>query len=103
MYHFVQTIQLLQMVAGIVVTGLWTYLHYTSNAATGIRVPEHATILICASAGMYASYFLLFALFYVQRYCSKPRGAAGDKKRAPNSNGAGNFSSASVRWHACNC
>ncbi len=92
-----QTIQLLQMLAGIMVTAAWTYLHFTSNAAAGIRLPELAPVLIAASVGMYASYFVLFAMFYIQRYC-KARDAAAAKKRAV-ANGTGNATYCNTNTH----
>eukprot|EP00930_Biecheleria_cincta_P033480 TRINITY_DN23208_c0_g1_i1.p1 TRINITY_DN23208_c0_g1~~TRINITY_DN23208_c0_g1_i1.p1 ORF type:complete len:353 (+),score=36.60 TRINITY_DN23208_c0_g1_i1:24-1061(+) len=73
----VTVLQLLQMVVGIVVT------------CTHIRALVYKTVPNCdghlpnlkAALTMYASYFLLFAHFFVKRYCGK-RKASPNKKSA---------------------
>jgi len=60
----VTTLQLSQMVIGIVVATSWTIVFFYSGMCT-CSVPY---IFIFSSVGLYGSYFILFLNFYRKRY-----------------------------------
>jgi len=63
--RFVTIIQLTQMVAGITISSFWTYYYLSEH----YRCPlEHANAYMFSTLALYASYFLLFLNFYLQRY-----------------------------------
>jgi len=61
---FVTIIQLTQMIIGISISSVWTY-YYLS----GVDCPmQHPNSYMFSSLALYASYFILFLNFYLQRY-----------------------------------
>eukprot|EP01006_Ploeotia_vitrea_P016193 TRINITY_DN46735_c0_g1_i1.p3 TRINITY_DN46735_c0_g1~~TRINITY_DN46735_c0_g1_i1.p3 ORF type:complete len:208 (-),score=85.69 TRINITY_DN46735_c0_g1_i1:66-689(-) len=69
-------IQLGQMGLGIAIVGLWTYFWYTDPATCNCKgYEDKASWVVISAAAMYASYFVLFLMFYINRY-SKKRAAA---------------------------
>ncbi len=66
---FITTIQIVQMVLGLVVIGVWTL--FWATATPERPVPCDSPHLVIASATiMYGSYFYLFYSFYRRRYSS---------------------------------
>merc|ERR1712129_378135 len=73
--RFVTIMQLSQMVLGITVTVRHLQLLKSGKIANcDAYVPNLIGALV-----MYASYFLLFAQFFVQRYCTKRKGDSSKK------------------------
>ena len=73
---FITVIQLSQMVAGLALNVTFVALYALPGGGVcdgGEKVREDGTMLFVlgCTAAMYASYLLLFAQFYVQRYASK--------------------------------
>jgi len=60
----VTTLQLSQMVVGVVISVSWTVVFFTSGYCT-CSVPY--TFIFC-SVGLYGSYFYLFLKFYINKY-----------------------------------
>jgi len=75
---FVTIIQLTQMIAGITISSFWSY-YYLS----GVLCPmAHPHAYMFSTLALYASYFILFLNFYLQRYVfSKSRPTAGKGKQ----------------------
>ena len=66
----VTKIQIIQMMAGILLTLLWIYYHYLdANTCTC----DHSQYIITSAIIMYASYLTLFSLFYINRYNKKKK------------------------------
>jgi len=63
--RFVTIIQLTQMVAGITISSFWTYFYLSETYPCPL---EHANAYMFSTLALYASYFLLFLNFYLQRY-----------------------------------
>jgi len=63
--RFVTIIQLTQMVAGITISSFWTYFYLSESYPCPL---EHANAYMFSTLALYASYFLLFLNFYLQRY-----------------------------------
>eukprot|EP00297_Palpitomonas_bilix_P018358 CAMPEP_0113883410 /NCGR_PEP_ID=MMETSP0780_2-20120614/9580_1 /TAXON_ID=652834 /ORGANISM="Palpitomonas bilix" /LENGTH=196 /DNA_ID=CAMNT_0000870703 /DNA_START=488 /DNA_END=1078 /DNA_ORIENTATION=- /assembly_acc=CAM_ASM_000599 len=72
---FLTMFQTVQMVIGIAITTLYFYFHYTDMGCTC----DHIEVNVISSIAMYGSYFILFALFYYQRYVGRKEAA---KKKA---------------------
>jgi hypothetical protein len=62
----VTTIQIVQMMAGLVITIAWTYFNHQGEDVCAS--PDERTYILAATYGMYGSYLLLFMSFYAQRY-----------------------------------
>jgi len=74
----ITTVQLTQMVAGILLTTFWTYLNWSDSKAC--PSPDHHLEIIMATYAMYGSYLVLFAQFYVSRYLQSRKEGDKDKK-----------------------
>ena len=82
-------IQLLQMVVGVVVASAFVYLNTnlpggecegsTRMAADGGLLSKY---MIAATAVMYGSYFVLFALFFARKYGGGGGGGGGKKGKS---------------------
>jgi len=73
----VTVIQLLQMAGGLAFSILFFYTHSKNPKCDGgSNVHSRGLLNTCfgVTGGMYLSYFILFAIFYVHRYC-KPKKA----------------------------
>jgi len=62
---FITLAQLIQMVVGIIVTGMSVYYYYTSTEERPCAI-EKSTFIPCFA--MYGSYFILFLQFFLKRY-----------------------------------
>jgi len=71
----VTQIQLIQMAMGMMFTAVFMYYHYSSptTCAGGHYVQSRGVLhqTWIATGVMYLSYFVLFAILYIKRYCSK--------------------------------
>ena len=79
---FLTTLQILQMVWGITVNGIWTYIYFRDGDC-GCRNPK---VILISCVLMYGSYLFLFCEFFFKRYIlsdKKPAPAAkkGDNKK----------------------
>jgi len=74
----ITTVQLVQMVAGMVITTIWTYLNWTDSSAC--PSPDHHLEIVLSTYAMYGSYLVLFAKFYVERYLKTRNQSAKSKK-----------------------
>lgn len=72
----VTTIQIVQMAVGIAVTGLW--FHFHSEDAAKCRSFSDTTVILVSSVLLYGSYLVLFAIFYVNRYCRGGQKSKGE-------------------------
>jgi elongation of very long chain fatty acids protein 6 len=73
---FITLAQLVQMVVGIIITGLSTYYHFTATEERPCAI-ERSTLVPCFA--MYGSYFILFLQFFLKRYFFK--GSSSGKQR----------------------
>eukprot|EP00698_Gefionella_okellyi_P005247 TRINITY_DN14786_c0_g1_i1.p1 TRINITY_DN14786_c0_g1~~TRINITY_DN14786_c0_g1_i1.p1 ORF type:complete len:304 (-),score=37.68 TRINITY_DN14786_c0_g1_i1:84-995(-) len=71
---YLTLVQLSQMVVGIVLTSTWAYYHLFTGGCSMMRVSGNWGI--ASSTVMYASYFLLFLQFYLNRDRSAPRASS---------------------------
>jgi len=72
-------IQLTQMALGMAETAVFYYFHKqdpSCDGGKGIRERGLLYTNYAATGGMYLSYFVLFALFYIERYCNPKKGEA---------------------------
>jgi elongation of very long chain fatty acids protein 6 len=66
--RFVTTFQLVQMVAGVLVTGMWAWLHYLPPNGEARCPNDMAGSVMLAAFTLYGSYFVLFLKLYLNRY-----------------------------------
>jgi len=72
----VTTVQISQMVVGIIVLALWSYFHLTNPASCPSL---NAVECMMSGAVMYASYLFLFVTFYIGRYLKKRRDSKAEE------------------------
>ena len=65
--QIITVIQLLQMVAGVIISALWWYFYVTTDDCNC----AHPYFYIIISFALYGSYFILFLQFYLNRYFRK--------------------------------
>jgi len=76
----VTIIQLTQMVVGISISVIWVVYYLTEEDCPML----HAHAYMSTSLALYASYFILFLNFYIQRYVRKPSGSKSAEKPKAN-------------------
>jgi len=80
----VTQIQLIQMAMGMCFTAIFVYWHYESPKSCSGGKTVQASGLLEASFGvtgaMYLSYFVLFFILYIDRYCNKNKKSAGHEE-----------------------
>jgi len=75
---FITVIQMAQMVLGVIVTGVWTFLWAVAPAHRCHN--SHAVAAIGSGVVMYASYFYLFYKFFRSRYSKGQKGGSASKE-----------------------
>lgn len=79
---FITTLQILQMLIGVIVSLVAFYFYSTNNSETTKAMNGQCMIQrenIIAAFIMYGSYLFLFSQFFIMRYMKKAAAAAGRK------------------------
>jgi len=96
---YVTRIQMTQMIVGIVATTCWAYFYYFSDKPCGFWSPQAKSISVygynaesvvfIATLVMYASYFVLFLQFYLNRFVTPEASSAPKGKVAATTQAQG--------------
>jgi hypothetical protein len=80
----VTQIQLIQMALGMCFTATFVAWHYESpNTCSGGKIIHKSGLLqtiFAATGAMYLSYFVLFGILYIERYCNRNKSTAGHEE-----------------------
>jgi len=81
--RLITTMQLTQMILGVIITSLWAIIHYCFPNGENRCPCSYSTSAMISALFMYGSYFCLFLSFYLKRYRAGQKAKAALKLQQP--------------------